>query len=149
MDVCSNGSCIHTGTGANGLPCPGDGIYCTVDVCSNGVCVHPNVSTYPCETVGDCPSIATGCTGSPGNPGNCTCTPPGGPCYGDIEPLPNGDGDCDVDDILCMVTGYALFQSCPTGDIEPCGGDGDIDVDDLLGIVAAFSGIAYCLHPCG
>jgi hypothetical protein len=57
-------------------------------------------------------------------------------------------GVVEVEDLMCMVFGFAYLAWCPQGDIEPCGGDGDIDVDDLVFIVAAYMGIYYCPTPC-
>ncbi len=149
VDFCSNGTCVHSASAANGLPCPGDGVYCTYDVCNAGTCTHPNINTLPCQQLADCPPNAKSCTGSVGNPGLCVCMPPSGPCYGDIYPPPNGDGICDLSDLLCGLDGFANQSLCPQADIFPCEGDGSIDVGDILGLLDGFAGIANCLHSCG
>ncbi|MEK6674514.1 MAG: hypothetical protein AABZ47_02545 [Planctomycetota bacterium] len=144
LDVCNNGVCTHSASGANGTTCVGDGQVCTIDICSNGVCTHPNISTFICGVPGDCPSGATGCSA-----GFCTCTEPGGPCYGDIYPPGTGNGFADVDDLICLLSGFANYGSCPSGDIFPCTPNGLIDVDDLIGMLLAFTGQALCGTPCG
>jgi hypothetical protein len=67
--------------------------------------------------------------------------------FGDIVP-PHGDGEISVDELLCVVSGYANAEDCPAGDLVPCGGDGLIDVDDLVAIVYAYGGFFACPHPC-
>jgi hypothetical protein len=149
VDFCSNGTCVHSASMANGLGCQGDGVFCTYDVCNAGVCTHPNINTLPCQQLTDCPPNASSCTGSVGNPGLCVCTPPAGPCYGDVYPSPSGDGICDLADILCAIDGFGNPALCPQADIAPCEGDGEIDVSDILGVLDGFAGTANCLHPCG
>ncbi len=70
-------------------------------------------------------------------PGECIPCP-----YGDVI----GFGVVDIDDILCILIGFANPVLCPNGDIAPCGGDGMIDIDDILAALAAFAGEALC--PC-
>ncbi|MEK6676223.1 MAG: hypothetical protein AABZ47_11300 [Planctomycetota bacterium] len=54
----------------------------------------------------------------------------------------------DVDDLICLLNGFAVFADCPAGDLAPCGGSGLIDVDDLISLLEAFSGNYLCPHPC-
>ena len=149
LDVCDTGVCIHDAAATEGLACPGDGDFCTVDECSSGVCTHADINLMVCEALAECPSNASNCTGSGGNPGLCECTPPKGPCYGDIFP-PGGNGTADIDDLLCLLSGFANFADCSAGDIFPCGGNGIIDIDDVVGGLNAFSGISNCegVPPC-
>ncbi len=149
LDVCDNGTCIHDPAGADGSPCAGDGDFCTVDECSGGVCTHANINSMVCEALAECPPNASNCTGSVGNPGLCECTPPKGPCYGDIFP-PGGNGTADIDDLLCLLAGFANFADCSAGDIVPCAGNGIIDIDDVLGGLIAFTGNSICegVPPC-
>jgi len=148
VDVCFGGVCQHDAAAANGQSCQGDGNECTLDVCSSGSCTHPNINSMPCETVADCPSGAMSCSGSPGNVGFCVCVPTGGPCFGDVAP-PGGNGVVDLDDILCLLDGFAEEANCPNGDLVPCGGNGTIDLDDILAVLDAFAGDAACGSPCG
>lgn len=56
----------------------------------------------------------------------------------------------NLDDILCVLAGFASFSSCPAGDIAPttgtqaCQGNGTINLDDILAVLAAFSGADPC-----
>jgi hypothetical protein len=67
--------------------------------------------------------------------------------YGDVAP-PGGNGVVNIDDILCLLNGFANAMNCPDGDIQPCGGNGTINLDDILAVLAAFSGTFACPHPC-
>jgi hypothetical protein len=59
-----------------------------------------------------------------------------------------GDANCagpenqvNLDDILCPLSGFANFASCPNGDIHPsCTGNNMINLDDILAVLAAFAG---------
>ncbi|MEK6674799.1 MAG: hypothetical protein AABZ47_03995 [Planctomycetota bacterium] len=56
----------------------------------------------------------------------------------------------DLDDLLCLLSGFADLPMCPQGDIAPCGGSGGpIDVDDLISLLEAFAENYICPHPCG
>lgn len=60
----------------------------------------------------------------------------------------NGSGPTqpNLDDILCVLQGFANYAACPNGDIAPClGGSQTISLDDILAVLAAFSGA----NPCG
>lgn len=67
--------------------------------------------------------------------------------YGDVQP---SFGNCDVnlDDILCVLTGFAQASTCSASDVAPCGGNNIINLDDILAILAAFGGNFLCPHPC-
>ncbi|MEK6676891.1 MAG: hypothetical protein AABZ47_14715 [Planctomycetota bacterium] len=54
----------------------------------------------------------------------------------------------DLDDLICMLNGFAVNAACPQGDIAPCGGSGKIDVDDLIALLQAFAGYFLCPHAC-
>ncbi|MEK6676557.1 MAG: hypothetical protein AABZ47_13005, partial [Planctomycetota bacterium] len=72
----------------------------------------------------------------------CTWTPV--PLFGDIFPT---IGDClvDIDDLVCMLNGFAEPPQCPAADIIPCGqGNGTIDVDDLIALLLAFADEPLC-----
>ena len=73
----------------------------------------------------------------------------GTPIWGDLD----ATGAVDVDDILCVLDGFAgLFFSCSpeSVDLDPCEApNGLIDVSDILRLLDAFSGAAYpCPVPC-
>jgi len=57
-------------------------------------------------------------------------------------------GIIDVDDILCLLDGFANLLLCPKADIAPCSGNGLVDVDDILAVLDAFSGKPMCPNPC-
>lgn len=67
------------------------------------------------------------------------------PCgiYGDLT----GSVGVDLDDILCVLDGFADPDACPAADIAPCGGDDKIDLNDILAILEAFAGNGAC-DPC-
>lgn len=98
-------------------------------------------SGLPCVTVQDCASDL------PNNACNhATC--PGGNCvyscvrFGDVQTPPNGL--VNLDDILCVLAGFANFSTCINGDIHPCGGNGLVNLDDILAVLGAFSGANPC-----
>ena len=61
-----------------------------------------------------------------------------------------GNGTADIDDLLCLLAGFANFADCSAGDIFPCGGNGIIDIDDVVGGLIAFTGTSNCagVPPC-
>jgi hypothetical protein len=118
-----------------------DANACTADSCSAGQCMNAVTSGAACDdgapcTVNDVCDESALCAGTPVVV-----------LYGDVDP-PGGNGIVDVDDLTCLVYGYAEAAACPGADIHPCGGDDDIDVDDLLEIVRAYGGFFACPHPC-
>lgn len=69
--------------------------------------------------------------------------------YGDV----NNDGDVNLDDILCLLDGFAGVFTCPGVtfddlDIFPCGGNADINLDDILAVLDAFAGVPACPDVC-
>ncbi len=96
----------------------------------------------PCVTSIDCAN----------DPNNNACnaaTCPGGYChysclrFGDVRAPANGV--VNLDDILCLVSGFSNFANCSDGDLHPCGGNGIISLDDILSVLNAFAGG----NPCG
>lgn len=62
--------------------------------------------------------------------------------YGDVTC--NG-GLANLDDILCVLGGFAQFGRCPNGDLAPLSsGNGIINLDDILAVLAAFGGNNPC-----
>lgn len=66
--------------------------------------------------------------------GDCDCI------YGDV----NCSGLVNIDDILCVLNGFANFASCPNGDLAPCQGNDFINLDDILAVLGAFAGQNPC-----
>lgn len=82
----------------------------------------------------------------------CTCDScVNGFCVHDSTTYGNASCDAggviDLDDILCVITGFGNFEDCPNGDIVPCEPDGIIDLDDILAVIGAFGGDYDC--ECG
>lgn len=119
---------------------------------SDGRCISLN--TPDCDGTTSC-----ACAGN--EPCRCTCTCMG--CsFGDCTPLDAAFGNVDcsqepqgpnLDDILCVLAGFATFSTCISGDIAPttgpqgCQGNDIIDLDDIMVVVAAFSGQDSCDCP--
>lgn len=63
--------------------------------------------------------------------------------FGDV----NGTGGAapNLDDILCVLSGFGNFSTCPNADIAGCTPNLIINLDDLLAVMAAFAGA----DPCG
>lgn len=78
---------------------------------------------------------------------HATC--PGGECsyvcvrFGDAKSPPNGI--INLNDILCVLAGFANINDCAEGDLQPCGGNALINLEDILGVLNAFGGA----NPCG
>lgn len=84
----------------------------------------------------------------------CTCDDcTGGFCQ--YAPIRYGNTNCagpvnlaDLDDILCVLNGFANFATCVNGDIHPaCTGNNVINLDDILAVLAAFGGSKPCACP--
>lgn len=124
-----------------GVGCCGDSDCGALEVCNAAthVCVS---SGFACVTLLDCKLDPddNGCNHS-------TC--PGGVCvyncvrYGDVQP-PGGNGIVNLDDILCILSGFSNPASCPNADINPCGGNVIINLDDILAVLGAFAGANPC-----
>lgn len=64
--------------------------------------------------------------------------------FGDV----NNSGLVNLDDILCVLAGFSNFNTCPKGDLAPCGGNGLINLDDILRVLGAFAGQNPCANVC-
>lgn len=114
-----------------------DGLDCTfIDVCSpEGVCINQSE---------DC-IFDPYCAGNLGNTA-CNCGQCAGCCvftptvYGNV----NCTGPVNLDDILCVLAGFANPANCREGDIAPCQRNGVINLDDILGVLQAFAGADPC-----
>lgn len=72
---------------------------------------------------------------------SCECS---GAVYGDVYPVSQGNGLVDLDDIICVLSGFSNFQTCPGADLEPCEGNGIINLNDILSVIAAYLGFVSC-----
>lgn len=118
----------------SGLQCLGR----TTSIFTGFEAIFECLCTTPCTNHVDC------------DPGVCHCGRcfADGSCalgtvrYGELT----GNGIVNLDDILCVLTGFSNFSACRNGDIAPgCSGDQAITIDDILAILAAFAGA----NPCG
>lgn len=66
--------------------------------------------------------------------------------YGDV----NSDGNVDLDDVVCVLDGFARNYRCAFRqiDIHPCEGDGVIDLSDVSAVLESFVGNYQCEDPC-
>lgn len=68
--------------------------------------------------------------------------------WGDV----NHDLTVDIDDILCVLSGFGgNFNFCTAQEVDMwgCVPDGTINIDDILRVLAAFGGAQYpCADPC-
>jgi hypothetical protein len=55
------------------------------------------------------------------------------------------NGIVNLDDILCVLGGFAAIADCPSADLNPCGGNGIVNLDDILSVLAAFGGANQCM----
>lgn len=101
-------------------------------------------SGCPCTTVADCRNATcaddNACNHASCMSGTCAFT-----CerYGDVQP-PGGNGVVNLDDILCVLGGFANFTSCSNADIYPCSGNAVVSLDDILAALGAFAGANPC-----
>jgi len=110
-----------------------------------------------CDGLTDCldPQCACGCATDVecalANDDACTCDE----CFGGTcasTPIVFGNVNCigpiDLDDILCVLDGFADLDDCPNGDTAPpCSGNNLIDLDDILVVIDAFAGDDPCACP--
>jgi hypothetical protein len=100
------------------IPCNTNADCVLFDDSPNGVCT--------CDLC-----VANECTSTPIEFGNVNCS---------VNQTPN------LDDILCVLAGFAMFANCPNADVAPpCSGNDIINIDDILQILGAFAGS----DPCG
>lgn len=130
------------GCGVSDSDYDGDGlIYCN-DPCP----LDPlnNCSTVACFMNSQCASFDDN--------NSCTCVTchvglgfcvPDPVSFGNVNCM--GPSNANLDDILCVLQGFANFASCFNGDIAPCGGNNVINLDDILFVLNAFAGG----NPCG
>lgn len=99
----------------------------------------------PCVVAADCKSDAAGANDD--NACNCASCEDGFCVYTCAR---FGNVTCDggqlvnLDDILCVLGGFANFSSCANADLAPCGGNGIINLDDILAVLGAFAGGNPC-----
>lgn len=98
--------------------------------CANDfACLDNNVCTCDRCTAGSCQTLNV-------EFGNVNCS---------LAQTPN------LDDILCVLSGFSNFANCPNGDLAPttgplaCQGNDLINLDDILAVLGAFAG----QDPCG
>ena len=126
------------------------------------------------QAIGGSACLPQDCLGGCDDEDDCTvdtCVdPPGGTCthecqarrYGDVYPVPVGDGAAEIMDTLCILDAAGGEGDClmvlPSGfiigDIWPClspegpGPDGAVEIMDTLAILDAADGEPPCLDPC-
>lgn len=100
----------------------------------------------PCAIDADCAGVDTSlCTCNHCAAGFCTSMPVE---FGNVNCSANQAPD--LDDILCVLSGFTAFDHCPNADIAStttpgaCQGDGMINLDDILAVIGAFSGTSPC-----
>ncbi len=59
-------------------------------------------------------------------------------CVGDLVPLPSGDDQVTVSDIIAVISAFGLPCNDCLEDLAPPGGDGQITVSDILAVLIAF-----------
>ena len=117
---------------------------CTQDACPDGLCVYTLIpDCIPCAVDPDCDDSEF-CTQDTCNPANVCEYVQLRVIYGDVD----GTGTVDIDDVLCVLSGFAAAALCPPGDIFPCEGNGLTDIDDVIAILAAFAELQPCPDPC-
>jgi hypothetical protein len=131
-------------SGVEGLaglcPCVDDGGCASGESC-NQIADVCEPSGFSCTAAADCriEPLNSACNGT-------TCT--GGICLHACTRFGNANADSgdlvNLDDILCLLGGFADFAQCANGDLEPCGGNGLINLDDILRVLAAFGGEDPC-----
>ncbi|MEK6674252.1 MAG: hypothetical protein AABZ47_01200 [Planctomycetota bacterium] len=116
---------------------------CTTDSCDAGGCLYFN-NSEACEDGQLCT------TGDFCSQGLCMPGVPAVVLFADLLPPPIGDGVVDLDDLLCLLLGFANLADCTGADLYPCApaNDGKVGVDDLISMLEAFAGNPVCADPC-
>jgi cysteine-rich repeat protein len=144
----NNGDCCSATCQSNTV-C-GDGMTCGSEQCDDGnvdngdgcdsMCMT-EVTGFACANSADCrlDPANNAC-----NSGTCTAMVCTYVCskFGDVTKPPNGI--VNLDDILCVLGGFAAIANCPNADLNPCGGNGIVNLDDILSVLAAFGGANQC-----
>ncbi len=123
--------------------CPAFGQTCqrTDNELANGTIESVCSCGIICDDPTDC-NDSNACTCDSCVSGGCVNTPV---TYGNVNCI--GPAAPNLDDILCVLNGFANFSACRNGDIHPCTGDNIINLDDILKVLAAFSGNDACGCP--
>ncbi len=101
-----------------------DGVACM----TNADCVVADEDVCTCDRC-----ISNVCEFLPVRFGNVNC---------------QGPAIANLDDILCVLAGFASFAACPNGDLAPgCTGNNLINLDDILRVLSAFGGGDPCNCP--
>lgn len=148
--------------------CPSDPLKTTPGACGCGApdtdsdfdgaadCIDPCPTDNPndtdadgvCDSADVCPGFDdTADADDDAVPDACDNCPaaynPGQGVFGDA----NGDSAVDLQDILCVLDGFAgRFVKCSLSsvDLAPCGGDGAVDLLDILAVLDAYESGALC-----
>jgi subtilisin-like proprotein convertase family protein len=144
LDECEVASGDNIPPGGDGIP---DDCNCVNDSdCGPGMACDECAFTCmpagtPCADAEDCRNDGdnNACNGVSCPAGFCVYQ-----CirFGDVAKPHNNI--VNLDDILCVLSGFGNFNLCPNGDIAPCGGNGIINLDDILAVLAAFGGANTC-----
>lgn len=121
-DEC-NTACVNTVDCSNGFECLN---FVCIDTCASAVdCDDARVCTFDSCAVNICDWLAIN--------------------FGDAN---GSGGTTNLDDILCVLRGFAAISMCPNADIAPpCAGNNLINLDDILAVLGAFAGNDPC--ACG
>jgi hypothetical protein len=98
--------------------------------CSQGCSADSNCRDHNVCTYDEC--IATACVNTAIE-------------FGDVNKA--GGNQANIDDILCVLRGFALYSNCPNADIGGCTQNNVIDLDDTLAVLQAFTGADQCDCP--
>lgn len=127
--------------GGDGIP---DDCNCLEDAdCTSGdcdECLLTCIEGTPCASVLNCLSdFDNNACNHVVCSGTCQYT-----CirYGDVKVPQNNI--VNLDDILCILSGFSNPVNCIDADIAPCGGNGIINLDDILAVLNAFAGANPC-----
>ena len=169
---CDPNPCIPTGACCRGEVCTietqaecevdgvyqGDGTDCDPNPC--GGCEDPCTDITDCQPVDLC-KCPVDCVDE-----CCVWEDITGRPFGDVNPVPCGDGAVEIMDVLCILDGANSTGPCydffigpvggewRIGDIVPClppagtGPDGAIEIMDVLNVLDAANNTFNCPHWC-